>query len=179
ARAARAPARAARAEGSGGGRSAWFITRSGDRPCGPAPATQIPRCGRRSLLLGPFEEPVADAHDGVDPAIPELAEQRSDVDVDGARLDVGVIVPEAGENRVASDHPAAVLHQVPEQIELLFREPDEAASDRDLEAWPVDSQTLGLVGVVLRRVERRRPPEVRRDTRDQLLHGERLRQVVV
>ena len=43
---------------------------------------------------------VAQADDGLDALVAELAAERPDVDVHRARLDVGIVIPEAREDRV-------------------------------------------------------------------------------
>src|SRR6202035_5798177 len=63
-------------------------------------------------------------------AIERLA-QASDMDVDGALVDVDVTAPDAVEQLLARKHPARVLHQEFEQAEFGRPERNVAAGARD------------------------------------------------
>ena len=102
------------------------------------------------------------------------------MDVDRARVAGERVAPDALEQLVARQHEAAVVEQLPEQVELLRRELDLLAADRRLAAAGVDAQVavrdhLGLELAALRRGA----PQDRLDPRDELARVERLRQVVV
>src|SRR5262249_50093087 len=71
--------------------------------------------GRSDLVADP---PHGDDRRGV----PELAAQLADVHVDGARVAGERVAPHPLEQLVAREHEAAVVEQLPEQVELLRRE---------------------------------------------------------
>ena len=75
------------------------------------------------------------------------------MDVHRPRLDVGVVVPQPREDRVAGDDPSAVLHEVPQQVELLLGQANGMAADGDPEARPVDPQAVRLEHVAVRLFE--------------------------
>ena len=122
-------------------------------------------------------EPVPDADHGLDQVVARLLPERADVDVDGARLHVGGVVPEPGEDRLARDDPPRALHEQPEEVELLLREADLPSVPLHGVPGAVDADPGVLVDVVLR-VDAA-PAEERGDAREELLHGEGLRDVVV
>src|SRR5919201_278276 len=124
---------------------------------------------------------VADTPDGDDRrSIPELAPQLPDVDVDGARVAGEGVAPDALQQLVAREDEAAMVEQLPEQVELLRRELDLLLPDLHLAPACVDDEVAvlelrALAGGALRR----RTPKDRAHPRDELARVERLRQVVV
>src|SRR5919197_1707405 len=73
---------------------------------------------------------VADAPDGDDRrGVAELPAELADVDVDGARIAGEGVAPDALEQLVARQDEAAVVEELPEQVELLRRELDLLVAD--------------------------------------------------
>ena len=85
-------------------------------------------------------ELVAELLDGLDRVGEErqLLAQPADVHVDRARAAGVLVAPDVAEQQIARQHAAAMLHQVLQQQELLGREPDFLAVERDLMAIGVD-----------------------------------------
>ena len=124
---------------------------------------------------------VPDAPDGHDRrGVAELAAELADVDVDGARVAGEGVAPDALEQLVAREHEAAVVEQLPEQVELLRRELDLLLADAHLAAAGVDRQVAvaELLALDLAALGRR-AAEDRLHAGDELARVERLRQVVV
>src|SRR4051812_1361710 len=124
---------------------------------------------------------VADAPHGDDRrCVAELAAQLADVHVDRARVACEGVAPHALEQLVARQHEAAVIEQLPEEIELLRRELDLFLADAHLAPARVDVQVavLDRLGLEVAAV-RGRATQDRLHARDELARVERLRQVVV
>src|SRR5215204_1398108 len=124
---------------------------------------------------------VADPPNGHDRGrVLELPPQLADMDVDGAGVTRERIAPDALEQLVPGEHEAVVIEQLPEQVELLWRELDVLPVDLHLTPARVDQQ-----GAVpdLRRLRlaalRGRAAQDRLDPRNELPRVERLREVVV
>src|SRR5205085_10251586 len=96
------------------------------------------------LLLGAVprrRDLVADPPDGHDRrGVAELPAQLADVDVDGARVTGEGVAPHALEELVAREDEAAVVEELPEQVELLRRELDLLLPDAHLAPARVDVQ---------------------------------------
>src|SRR5436305_4568401 len=139
--------------------------------------------GGRVILVGVpgGRDLVADAPDRDDRRrVAELAPQLAHVDVHRARVAGERVAPDALEQLVARQHEAAVVEQLPEEVELLRRELDLLVADVHLAAAGVDQQ----VAVAERRALEilavgRRAAQHRLDARDELAWIERLGQVVV
>src|SRR6476660_3105508 len=126
---------------------------------------------------------VPDAPDGGNRAlVTELAAELAHVHVHCARVPRKRVTPDALEQLIACQHQAAVVEQLPQQVELLGGELHLVAADRDLAAPGVDldgamlhhrlrwpAALLGLGG----------PAQDRLDACNQLARVERLRPVVV
>src|SRR5262245_27814156 len=72
--------------------------------------------------------------------VPELAAQLADVNVHRAGVAGEGVAPDALEQLVAREHEAAVVEQLPEQVELLRRELDLLVADAHLAPPGVDRQ---------------------------------------
>ena len=96
------------------------------------------------FILG---EPVSDPDDGLDHLLADLLPERADVDVDRPGLDVGGVVPETGEDRLAAHDPPRAPDQEPEEVEFLLREVNRRAVPEDEVAGPVDPETSALEDV--------------------------------
>ena len=124
---------------------------------------------------------VADAPHGDDRrCIAELAPDLAHVDVDGARVPGERVAPHALEELVAREDDPAVVEQLPEEVELLRREPDLLVADVHLALARVDREVavLELLGLGAPALGRR-PAEDALHARDELTRVERLRHVVV
>src|SRR4029077_14005325 len=109
-----APAR--RTEGESGTGASSQDGFSQDGPTGPAAKRRPPRGSRaRGVAVT-----IAEADDGFDALISELPAEGPDVHVNGTSLDVGIVIPETRQNRVARHHAAPAANQEPEQVELLL-----------------------------------------------------------
>ena len=104
---------------------------------------------------------------------PELAPQAGDVAVDDVGL--GRAVPDLLDRTLARDRPARLAQQQLEQRRLAAGQLDRSAR----RAWPCALRGRGEIGVGEQRPRRRAAAGQRPDPRDQLLHRERLDQVVV
>ena len=103
------------------------------------------RCAASFCGVARRRDLVADAPDGDDRRrVAELAAQLADVDVDRARVAGEGVAPDALEQLVARQHEAAVVEQLPEQVELLRRELDLLVADARLAAAGVDAQVAVL-----------------------------------
>src|SRR5438093_2553343 len=124
---------------------------------------------------------VADAPHGDDRrGIAELSPQLAHVHVDGARVAGERVAPDPLEQLVARQHEAAVVEQLPEQVELLRRQLDLLLDDPHLASAGVDRELPVLDDGALALAPRGRgPPEDRLHTRDELAWVEWLRQIVV
>src|SRR3954453_715438 len=126
---------------------------------------------------------VPDAPDGGNRAlVTELAAELAHMHVHGARVPRKRVTPDALEQLIAGQHQAAVIEQLPQQVELLWSELHLVAADCDLASPGVDldgavfhhglgrpAALLGLGGAAQDRL----------DASDQLARVERLGQVVV
>ena len=84
---------------------------------------------------------VADAPDRHDRAgVAELAPQLANVDVDGPRVAREGVAPDPLEQLVARQHEAAMVEELPEQVELLGGELHLLAGDGHLTAARVDGE---------------------------------------
>ena len=84
---------------------------------------------------------VADAPDRDDRRrVAELAPQLAHVDVDRARVARERVAPDPLEQLVARQHEAAVVEQLPEQVELLRRELDLLARRRGTSRRPASTR---------------------------------------
>src|SRR6195952_5280884 len=82
---------------------------------------------------------VADTPDGHDRArLADLAPELAHVHVDRARVARECVPPDALEQLVAREHEAAVIEQLPEEVELLRRQLDRRALDGELAPACVD-----------------------------------------
>src|SRR5438270_6407777 len=94
--------------------------------------------------LGPVpggRDLVADPPDGHDRGrLTELAPELAHVDVDGARVAGEGVAPDALEQLVARQHEAAMVEELPEEVELLRRELDLHLADANLPPTRVDVQ---------------------------------------
>ena len=102
------------------------------------------------------------------------------MNVDGSRIAGERVTPHALEQLVAGQHEAAVVEQLPEQVELLGRETDLFVNNVNLALARVDRE------VAMTELLRLALPALRRgaaqdalDSRDELARVERLRHVVV
>ena len=87
----------------------------------------------------------------------DLLPQAGDVDVDGARQRHLVVAPHLRQQRVARQRGAAVLDEVPQQLELARRQLHGSPAARDLRPPEVDDDVAETVG--------RRRPAARLDGR--------------
>src|SRR5215203_690160 len=115
------------------------------------------RGGRRvgDLLV----ELVTDVADGADQRLvlgAELGPQPADVDVDRARATEVVVAPDLLQQLRAGEHPAGVLRQVLQQLELLVREVEGTAAQLGGVAVLVDDELAGLGDAAVGAVGRRR-----------------------
>src|SRR5581483_9217803 len=124
---------------------------------------------------------VPDAPDGDDGrGVAELATELADVDVHRPRVAGEGVAPHTLEQLVAREHEAAVVEQLPEEVELLRRELDLLVGDVHLAPAGVDVEVAVLDRLALAVAPlRRRTAQHRPDARDELPRVERLRQVVV
>ena len=89
---------------------------------------------------------VADAPDGDDRrGVAELAAQLAHVHVDRARVAGEGVAPDALEQLVARQHEAAVVEQLPEQVELLRRELDLLARRRATSRRPASIAQVAVL----------------------------------
>ena len=123
---------------------------------------------------------VPDAVHGADDVGAELAAQRADVRVDGARARRHVVAPHLLEQLFAGRHPTGPRREVHEQVELGRREVHELAVLTHAARRGIE------LDVADRRRDRRRSPATRAGAtqdrvhaRDELAGAERLRHVVV
>src|SRR5213076_74843 len=112
--------------------------------------------------------------------VAELATKLADVDVDGSRIASERVPPDPLEQLVSRQHEAAVVEELPEQVELLRRQLDLLLADAnfaparvDAEVAVADDRALGLPPLG------RRAPQDRLHPRHELARVERLRHVVV
>src|SRR5215218_3866394 len=124
---------------------------------------------------------VADAPDRDDRRrVSQLAAELPHVDVHRAGIAGERVPPDALEQLVARQHEAAVVEQLPEQVELLRRELDLLVAHLALAAAGVDREVAMVEHLGLRVAPLRgRAPQNGLDARDELARVERLRQVVV
>src|SRR5207237_4178587 len=110
--------------------------------------------------------------------VAELASELADVDVDRARVPGEGVAPDSLEQLVAREDEAAVVEQLPEQVELLRRELDLLLADARLTAAGVDEQVAvaNLLAVDLPPLGRR-PAQDGLHARDELTRAARLRPV--
>ncbi len=102
------------------------------------------------------------------------------MDVHGARVAGKGVAPDALEQLVAGQHEAAVVEQLPEEVEFLGRELNLLVADLYLSPPGVDHQVTMLQHGALGLLPfRRGAPEDGLHARDQLARVERLRHVVV
>jgi hypothetical protein len=102
------------------------------------------------------------------------------VHVDRARVAGEGVAPHALEKLVARQHEAAVVQQLPEQVELLRRELDLLVADVHLAAAGVNDQVaVSELSALALLAGGRSPSEDRLHARDELARVERLREVVV
>src|SRR5437763_4533154 len=122
---------------------------------------------------------VADPPDGDDRRrLAELAPELAHVDVDGARVARECVAPDALEELVAREDEAAVVEQLPEEVELLRRELDLLVAHVHLPPAGVDAQVaVPDLRALPRLPRRRRPPQDRLHAGDELARVERLREV--
>src|SRR3954451_22723253 len=118
-------------------KSAGSLKRS-DRSIALASCLGVHRVTRRTDL-------VSDAPHGHDRRrVAELAPHLSHVDVDGARVTGERVAPDALEQLVARQDEAAVVEQLPEEIELLRRELDLLVADLHLSTARIDDEVAVL-----------------------------------
>jgi D-alanyl-D-alanine carboxypeptidase/D-alanyl-D-alanine-endopeptidase (penicillin-binding protein 4) len=122
-------------------------------------------------------DPVTNPDHGVDQRrVAELASQRHHRDPYRRGERVGVGVPDAFEQLLARDHPAARLEQLLQQAELLAGQVERLPCAGRGACRLVEHH---IRGDQHRRRRRRGPPTQRPDPGHQLVEGERLGQVVV
>src|SRR4051794_8304038 len=145
----------------------------------PPPRSLAPGRVLRSVARG--RDLVADAPHGDDRRrVAELAPELAHVDVDGARVARERVAPDALEELVAGEHEAAMVEQLPEEVELLRRELHLVVADAHLAPPGVDVQVAVLDdGALPLAPIGRRAAQDRPDARHELARVERLREVVV
>src|SRR6185312_14140321 len=124
---------------------------------------------------------VADAPHGHDRRrVPELSPDLPDVDVHRPRVAGEGVAPHALEQLVSSEDDAAMVEQLPEEVELLRRELDLVVADEHLAATGVDRQVAvaDLVTLIDAAVGRRAAEDALH-AGDELARVEGLREVVV
>src|SRR4051812_38991645 len=117
---------------------------------------------------------VADAPHGDDRRrVTELPSQLADMDVDRAGVTRKRVAPHALEQLVACQHEAAMIEQLPEQVEFFRRELDLLFADTHLAATGVDVEVavLDRLGLEVAAV-RRRTAQDRLHARDELARVE-------
>ena len=116
-------------------------------------------------------------HEAVESVSGQRLAQPADVHVDGALLDVDVAAPHPVEKLAAGEHALGMAHEEMEHAELRRSGPDRLPMTGDAMAHRVQPQPVDLERAVV--ADRSGPLQHRADPRHQLLHRERLDDVVV
>src|SRR3954447_612860 len=131
----------------------------------------------RSGIVGDLIADAPHRHDGA--IVPELASKLTDVDVHGPRVTYEGVSPDALQQLLACQHHAAMVEQLPQELELLRCQLDVLLSDGDLAAVGVDRDAAVLLAALRARRRGGRAAEMRADASHQLTRVERLGHVVV
>ena len=106
----------------------------------------------------------------------ELLPQPAHADVDDVRPRIEVVAPHLGQQALAADHLARVQKQVMEEPELAVGEIGDELAEPCLPAREVEDDGTGAQRVLV--PERRGAAQLDANPGEQLVEGERLRQVV-
>ncbi|MPM55030.1 hypothetical protein SDC9_101815 [bioreactor metagenome] len=109
----------------------------------------------------------------------DLLAQVGDVELDDVRLAAEVVVPDPVEDLRLAQHPARVVHQIAEQLELGGGEVDRVAPAGDLVGVLVQGQVPDDEGGGVQRLRGAGPAQQGAQPGDHLLEAERLGDVVV
>ncbi|OEI67493.1 Transcriptional regulator (modular protein) [Curtobacterium sp. ER1/6] len=135
-----------------------------------------PTSGRLGRLQH-VAEPALRLDDRLGRVLVELAPEVRDVGLDDARVAVEVVLPHVVEDLRLRQHPVRVEHEVAEELELCRGQLDLRVTDGDLVRVLVHRQLARADDGVLFVVHRATQDGL--DARDDLVEGERLRDVVV
>src|SRR5213079_1959878 len=108
---------------------------------------------------------------------PELLAQAPDADVDDVRAWIEVVAPHVGEQLLPAADLAVMRDEVAQQLELAIGEIDDLVADPDAAAREVELERARAEQPLLLLAEADRT-ELHAHARDQLVEGERLRDVV-
>src|SRR5437660_1745160 len=110
---------------------------------------------------------------------PELLPQAADADFDDVRAGIEVVAPNLGEQAFAADHFAGVESEMVEQTELACRQLGGTAVDAGLVACQVEHEPADALQVAVAvAAVRGSPAYLDANAREQLVEGERLRQII-
>src|SRR4051794_19110210 len=124
-----------------------------------------------------LSQAVAGMADGLDRRRgPELLAQPTDADVDHVRARIEVITPDLGEEPLAADDFAGAFEQAVQELELAIGEIDQPIAELRLATRNVERERAGAQDLSIGRV--RGTPQMDANPCEQLVEGERLRQVV-